>query len=179
MTTQRFNISFSFTVLIIQIILIAWQLKNNQVAEYSFSFEHYRLTITNWWNLVLLPVTAYICLQHSHKRILKAKKHKQAGENTLRLIGFILSFNFGATMAGCNYLNMEFYSLFMLACLFVISIKINVVRAECLMGFVLSMSVIYGAVISMLYALAIAILCYLINRIAVRLTELKPSQFAP
>lgn len=148
-------------VAVIQLIILLWQTFYLKVPNYHLLHDPELPSVSNWWNLLVLPLMTLICLKITQTRILKNQKN-HAEANTSALIGLVFAFNFGATVAGSYHLGMTAYVWMLLAALPIVSLFVRIYHAECILGLVFSISFVFGALSSLCFALCVAIVGYVL-----------------
>jgi len=155
----------AFITLIIWLLLI-WQNLHDGVPRHHLLNNADLPTISNWWGGIVLPALTWIALARLQKRILKAP-HSQASVLSKRIFaGFVLSLIYG-TVLSISFLNgYAEVSSVLFPSLLVIAIFIRVYREEFVLGFILSMSLTFGAVLPTIFAAVMALLSAMVYFLA-------------
>lgn len=161
----------TFAVALFMVVLLGWQHFHGGVPAHHLLAREDLPALSNWWGLLTLPALAWFLLG----RIERRRRGGQAGV-AVPAGGFAGSLLYGFTLALCFVSGRPEVSDLMAQGVFVIALFYPVYRAECVLGFVMGMSVFLGAVLPMIAALVFAavgaLLYHAIRFIWLRLTAL-------
>lgn len=117
-------------------------------------------TISDWFGGLLLPVLACGLLSLAGRRV------KATDSDGLRpvLIGLVAGMAFGVAMSVTFFSGHESITSYLFFGLLPLALFLPVYRPECLLGFVLGMSVTFGAVLPTLFGLIMALATFVIHR---------------
>jgi hypothetical protein len=99
--------------------------------------------ISNFWGLLWLPVLAWFVSGRVQKRA--ANLTTPFSKNVL--LGFFLALAYGALLAGCFRLGYDDATGYLFEGSFLLAVILPVYKAECLLGFVLGMTFVFGAIL--------------------------------
>ena len=160
MTKNHFPWLIALLIAGIQFAILGWQNEQHQSQFVSLLNNNDLPYVANEWSLLLLPILTVICLRLTNQRIVRFQK-RRAESTTYSLIGFVIAFNFGATLSGSYYLNMTDYAFALMLSVPLIALFVKCYRAECVLGFSLSMSIVFGGPMSLLLTLCLAVISFL------------------
>jgi len=159
MNKQQFSqIKWAFTALITLIIwsMLIWQYLHDGVPIHYLFRNPDLPAISNWWGGFILPVLSWVLVGRIQKRILKLSDLQSARHCKITLINFVISLIYGALLSLAFIYGYEEVSSVMFPGILVFAVFFKVYREEFLLGFILSMSVTFGAVLSTLFGSIIA-----------------------
>ena len=155
---QLSQFKFYFTGLITLTIgsLLIWQHLTEGVPSHYLLHRADLPAISNWWGALLLPVLSWLSLDRIHKRILTQSHVDTANYPANIILGFVCSLVYGAIVsasfamgfpdvAGVMFFGILFFSLFF-----------KVYREQYLLGFIIGMAYVFGAVLPTIFAVVIA-----------------------
>jgi hypothetical protein len=122
--------------------------------------------ISNWWSGLLIPLLSWFLLYRVQKRIVHNKcEEPQLPKQFGNIIaGFIAALCYGVLIA--IFFTYQFTSIpgFMLLGILLIAFLYPIHQSECLLGFILGMTVTFGAFIPTLVACIFSLIGFLIYR---------------
>lgn len=137
--------------------LLIWQYLHDGVPSHHLLQRADLPSISNWWGGVLLPVLSWVSFTRIQKRILKAPLAKNSLLIKQTFISFIFSFMYGALLS-ITFLNgYSDVSSALLSGILFFAIFFKIYRAEFIIGFILSMSFTFGAVLPTIFGAIIAL----------------------
>ncbi len=118
---------------------------------------------SNWFALLVLPLLGVVLAFRA-----KSAKDGQASSlfSPTLAVGTVGSLAYGAALAASFHLGLEQVSLVLFLGLFFCSIAFPVYRAEYIFGFVVGMTVAFGSVIPLAFALFFATISFAFRRVA-------------
>lgn len=118
---------------------------------------------SNWLSLLILPLLGIILAVRTN-----ALQARQPGNVPLSTVaaGAAGSLAYGAALAASFHFGLEKVSLVLFAGLFLLSIALPVYRAEYIFGFVTGMTIAFGSVIPLAFALVFATISFLVRSAA-------------
>lgn len=140
----------SALALLLALIHLGWEYTHGGVAVHHFLNRADMPAISNWWGLLVIPALAWLLVGRIQCRL------RQRGASTRgALAGFLGALAWGAALATAFAMNQEAVTYLFLGA-FAVSLLVPTYRAECILGFVLGMTFIFGAVLPTMIALVIA-----------------------
>jgi hypothetical protein len=118
---------------------------------------------SNWLSLLILPLLGIIVAVRA--KSLQAGQPSNVLSSTLTA-GAAGSLVYGAALAASFHFGIEQLSLALFAGLFLLSIALPVYRAEYIFGFVTGMTITFGSVIPLTFALVFATISFVVRRAA-------------
>ncbi|TRX53397.1 hypothetical protein [Thalassomonas sp. M1454] len=152
----KIKIYFTGTITLIMLALLMWQYFHNGVPSHHLLHNADYPAISNWWGLLVLPALSWLLLERVHKQTL-TKSDQEIKYPTNRLVGFGLALLYGAGMSIAFATGNTEISSVMFPGILVIALFFKVYREEYILGFILSMSIVFGAVLPTIFATIIAI----------------------
>jgi len=156
--------------------MLIWQYLHDGVPSHHLLHRADLPAISNWWGGLLLPSLSWFLLGRIGNRIQQQSSDKTIGYQKNLLIGFVCSLLYGAllSLAFLNGLTQISSSLFF--GILLIAIFIRVYREQFILGFILSMSITFGAVLPTIFAsligIASAIVYFIVQFIRQKLSQL-------
>ena len=119
---------------------------------------------SNWLSLIVLPVLGIVLAVRA-----KSDEGAQAGSilSPTLVAGTLGSLAYGAALAASFHFGLAQVSLVLFLGLFLFSVALPVYRAEYTFGFVVGMTITFGSVIPLAFALAFATISFAVRRAAV------------
>lgn len=160
MLKPHFRIAFTALVLLFVIAVLAREHLNGGVVTHHFMHRADMPGMSNWWSLLLLPALSWFLVGRMQKRV-TAESHRIFTSAKLPInvvLGFLAALAYGiALSAGFSfgYGNLTGY---LFQGLILVALLLPIYRAECLLGFVLGMSVVFGAMIPIVFGSLLAAL---------------------
>jgi len=138
-------------------VLLAWQHFNGGVISHHILHRGDLPAVSNWWGILLLPTLTWFLVG----RITKREEGLTSKAVIIRLTGSLLY----GTLLSVAFLNgLEALTSLMGPGLLVLALFIPIYRAEHLLGFILSMTFTFGAILPTVFAAVVALLAYVIYR---------------
>lgn len=161
-----YNRTLYFTAILTIAIwaLLGWQHFNGGVPSHHLLADEKLPEISNWWGALLLPLLTPLLLHRIRKRIFRHSHTEQETVKTLKgsLYNFLGSIIFGTLLSICFTLNYHDITGYMVLGLLAFAIFFPIYRGECLLGFVIGMTLTFGAVIPTGFGIMMAFLGLLI-----------------
>ncbi len=138
--------------------ILAWTHYHGGVPSHHLLQRKDLPAISNWWGGILLPLLAWITMYRISKRL---KNKGSGGEAMKRLIrniafGFSGSLLFGIVLSVCFTLGYNDFTGYMVDSLLLLFFLLPIFRSEYLLGFVIGMTITFGAVLPTAFALLVA-----------------------
>ena len=146
----------SFVTLTIWSMLI-WQYLHEGVPSHHLLRRADLPAISNWWGGILLPVLSWVMLGRIQKRILQTPFAEAPLLSKQTFISFVLSLIYGAMLSFTFFNGYSDVSSVMFPGILFFAIFFRVYREEFILGFILSMSVTFGAVLPTIFGAIIAL----------------------
>ncbi len=141
--------------------LLAWRHFHDGVPAHHVLHNPDLSRISDWFGGVLLPVLAWWLLGLAGRRV-------QAGASPGLgpvIVGLVTGLAFGAAMAVTFFTGHQQVTSYLFFSLLPLALFLPVCRPECLLGFVLGMSVTFGAVLPTLFGSLMALATFVIHRL--------------
>lgn len=145
-----------FVTLTIWATLI-WQYLHEGVPNHHLLQRADLPAISNWWGGVLLPVLSWLALARIQKRILKSPPENKPLLFRQVSISFYISLLYGAMLSLFFVYGYSEVTSVMFPGILFFAIFFRVYREEFILGFILSMSFTFGAVLSTIFGTLIAL----------------------
>lgn len=147
--------------------LLAWEHAHGGVASHHLLHRSDMPAISNWWGGLLLPALTWFLLGRIHRRSVD-QPGKEAGATNYvpsAVGGFAGALLYGVLLSAFFTLEYSALTSYMFQGLFLLALFLPIYRAEYMLGFVLSMTVTFGAVLptiigSIVAGIAAVLYCY-------------------
>lgn len=137
--------------------LLFWQYFNEGVPSHYLLQNPEYPELSNWWGAILLPVLAWALLRLIKNRLVSSPEESRPLLLKKVIISLVISLIYGAILSlSFLYGYAEVSSILFPGILF-FALFFRVYRAEFILGFILSMSFVFGAVLPTLFAALIAL----------------------
>lgn len=156
---KKFQLLATLTVMLFVGSVLLWMHYHGGVPIHHILQRKNLPAISNWWGGILLPLFCWYSCYKIEQRINKHFFDKQNLNRAIKnsLLGFVGALIFGTTLAVSfnygysNFLNYQVDSLLLLFFL------VPIFRSEYLLGFILGMTITFGAILPTAFALVVAI----------------------
>jgi len=139
--------------------LLTWQHFNGGVPGHHLFADPSRPLISNGYGAVLLPVLTWGLLSLTRRRV-----HATGSGLTPVVIGLVAGIAYGAAMAITFFSGLDDLTSTLFFGLLPLALVLPVYRPESLLGFVLGMSVGFGAVLPTIFGTLMALATFVIHR---------------
>lgn len=161
------NIKFYITAVVTIAIwwLLAWEYTHGGFQSHHILRRKDLPELQNWWGGFLLPALTWFLLNRIEKRPASLQSQKV-------VLGFLGAFIIAASIITLVHFDIHNIPRYLLICILIIALFYPIYRSECLLGFILGMTVSFGAVLPMFIGSVLAIigfLIYYLKRQAMRL----------
>ena len=157
---QQIRLVFTGIVTLAIWILLFWQYTHDGVPSHHFLQRADLPAMSNWWGGLILPAISWFLLGRTHQRILAQEAPVQRYPLSI-IAGFVLAFLY-AVMISILFLNNSELTGQIFLGIFLIAVFIKVYREECVLGFVISLSYTFGAIIPLVFAIIFSLASALI-----------------
>jgi len=156
---QLSTLKWSFVGLITLTIwtLLLWQYLHAGVPSHYLLQRADLPEISNWWGGILLPFLTWLALARIQKRIIKLPKDQAPRHCVQALISFIIALCYGAMLSLSFVKGYTDISAILFPAILVFALFFKVYREEFILGFILSMSITFGAVLPTIFGAVIAL----------------------
>ena len=161
--TKRTRIILTLAVAAYEMVHLGWEYAHGGVVSHHILQRPDLPAISNWWGLVLLPVLAWFLIGRMQARNAQQSKAFPSRDMTLR---FVVALAYGAGLATSFTLAYESLTTTLFFSLFALALVTALYRAELVLGFVLGMSFVFGAVLPTIIAGIFAGLSWLLHGLA-------------
>jgi hypothetical protein len=161
--TMRTRIILTLAVAAYEMVHLGWEYAHGGVVSHHILQRPDLPAISNGWGLVLLPVLAWFLIGRMQARNAQQSKAFPSRDMTLR---FVAALAYGAGLATAFSLGYESVTTALFFSLFALALLTALYRAELVLGFVLGMSFVFGAVLPTLIAGIFAGLSWLLHGLA-------------
>jgi hypothetical protein len=147
--------------------LLAWEHTHGGVANHHLLHRSDLPAISNWWGGLLLPVLTWFLLGRIVRRSVGQPGKEAGAPNYLQRagIGFAGALLYGVLLSTFFTLGYSVLTGYMFQGLFLLALFLPIFRAEYILGFVMGMTVTFGAVLptivgSLVAGVATVMYCY-------------------
>ncbi|TVR94333.1 MAG: hypothetical protein EA418_10380 [Wenzhouxiangellaceae bacterium] len=140
--------------------LLAWRHVHDGVPAHHLLHNPALPRVSDWFGAVLIPLLTWCLLGLSRRR------KEDAGSQSLQLalVGLLAGLAYGAAMSVSFFSGHEQITGYLFFGLLPLALFLPVYRPECLLGFILGMSVVFGAVLPTLFGSIMALATFVIHR---------------
>ena len=162
----RVRIYFTGIVAIVICSILTWNYYHGGVPSHHILAKEDLPKISNLWGALLLPLLTWFLLYRVQKRIF-LQHDANAELSTLKqaIYTFTISLVYGVAIACFFSFGYSDMTKNMMLGIFAIALFFPVYRAECLLGFVLGMTVTFGAILPTGIGSIIAIIAFVLFRV--------------
>ncbi len=157
---RQWRVCVTMLVVLLELVHLAWEHFHGGVRIHHFLARSDMPAMSNWWGLMVLPVLAWLVTGRLQKRIaLNTGGEDAASKFPVRVVvGFAGALLFGTLLSVSFTRGDETIAAYLFQCILLLALLLPVYRAECLLGFVLGMTVTFGAVLPTIVGSIIAAL---------------------
>jgi hypothetical protein len=164
---RRRRLCFTALVLLADVCDLAWEHFHGGVVSHHILHRADLPAISNWWGVLLLPALTWFLISRVQRRLgpPSVGEEKASTAKIYVAIRFFGSSLLGILLAISFTFHLESVSSYGFYGILVLAILLPVYRAECVLGFVLSMAFTFGAVLPIAAGSVIAALSAIIHRL--------------
>lgn len=163
---RNLRLIITFVVAVLIFSLLIWNYFHGGVASHHILDKKNLPAISNWWSGILLPILTWILLSRIKSRIEKQTgsggQYKSLMTNTLAR--FTIGLIFGIILSVSFVYNFKPFMDNVLYLLLIISFFIPIFFSEFMLGFVLGMTYVFGAILPTAFILIMAAGGFIIYR---------------
>lgn len=150
-------------VLIAELACLAWEYFHGGVPSHHFLHRADMPSISNWWGALVLPVLTWYLVGRIQRRVTTlANGNAMPALPTSVIAGFGSALLFGVAMSICFVSGYKTGTEYLFMAMLLAAVLLPVFRAECVLGFVLGMAFVFGAILPTLIGSIIATISALI-----------------
>lgn len=175
MQIQQFNnIRLVLTALVSIAIwaVLIWQFNHGGVPNHHFLRRPDFPAISNWWGAALLPILTWWLSGTVKNRLIKEASEKPELTTTIMLdakqvmVNFVLALVYGTVLSQTYILGHSDISSVLFPAILAFAVFFKVYRAEYVLGFILSMSLVFGAVLPTMFGTIMAVTAFALHTLA-------------
>ncbi|MCW8832302.1 MAG: hypothetical protein OQK09_02830 [Colwellia sp.] len=167
---SRIQINFTGAVVIITCAFLLWQYVNGGVPNHHLLHRADLPAISNWWGLVVLPALTWLLLMRINKRVLEQHQQKSEQESKQEtdkspsniVTSLVVAMIYGGVMSSFFVFGKQELTGIMFQGIFVLALFFRLYREEFVLGFILSMSFAFGAVLPTIFACVIGLAAFIL-----------------
>lgn len=144
------RIKAAAAILLALALMLAWQHMHGGVPAHHLLADPSLPAVSNWWGLAIMPPLGWYLAGRIERR--------ERPESALK--GLLGAGLFGASLSLCFALGRGDLCGYLMLALLPLALFYPVYRAECVLGFVLSMSLVFGPVLPVLVGAVLALAGY-------------------
>ena len=137
--------------------LLLWQYLHAGVPSHYLLQRADLPEISNWWGGILLPFLTWLAMSRVQKRIVASPAESRLRLGKLVLISFMLALCYGAMLSIAFVKGYTDISAVLFPAILIFALFFRVYREEFILGFILSMSITFGAVLPTIFGAVIAL----------------------
>jgi len=150
--------------LLAELIHLAWEHVHGGIIRHHILNRSDLPAISNGWGIVLLPVLTWYLLGRINRRSAPPVGGRTGALPRSVMVGFAGALLFGILLSSCFALRHTTLTEYLFQGLLLLALLLPVYRAEGVLGFVLGMTFVFGAVLPTAIASIIAALSMLLHR---------------
>lgn len=166
---SRQRLVITILVLLATMAHLAWEFFHGGVITHHILRRRDLPGISNWWGLLVLPALTWFLLGRIQRRIALSSTPPGRPSPTLLsravLIGAAGGLLFGALLSTAFVLRQQDLAFYVLVSIVLLAILLPIYRAECVLGFVLAMTFVFGALLPTMIATILAAVSALLHRV--------------
>jgi len=162
------RLAFSALVMLVTLAMLAWEHFNGGVKTHHLMQSAAMPSISNVWNLLLLPAIAWFLSGRIERRITRPHMRHSSGIEKISptiAAGFVGALLVGSLLSIFFAFGNEDITAVIFFGMLLTALVLPVYRAEYVLGFVLSMTFIFGAFIPLAIGSIIAVIAATIQRL--------------
>jgi hypothetical protein len=161
--TMRTRIILTLAVAVYEAVHLGWEYRHGGVVSHHILQRPDLPAISNWWGLILLPVLAWCLIGR-----MQARDNMQSLRFPSRamMLRFLAALLYGAGLAAAFSLGLESVTSALFFALFALAVAFPLFRAEYVLGFVVGMTFVFGAVLPTIIACIFAAISAVLHRLA-------------
>lgn len=126
---------------------LAWEHFHGGVRRHHLLHRADLPSVSNGWGLLLLPALAWYLIGRIDRRRGRLEEGRPGPLRNSVIMGFAGALLFGLLLSGCFTFRYETWAGILFQGLFLLALVLPVYRAECVLGFVVGMTFVFGAVL--------------------------------
>lgn len=154
----RLRASITASVLVAELAHLAWEHLNGGIVSHNLLDRADLPAISNAWGMVLLPALAWFASGRVQERVARDSRTEGAARRlpTGVITGFVGSLSLGILLSVAFSNGYETMASSLFLGMFGLAVLLRVYRSEYLLGFVLGMTFVFGAVLPTLIGSLVA-----------------------
>lgn len=146
--------------------MLIWQFNHEGVPSH-YLFQNPELPeLSNWWGGLILPALSWFTLSRIQKTLLSLPNEHAAQHAKKVAIQFIIALAYGAMLSYAFVHGYKSFTSVMFPAILAFALFFKVYKEEFILGFVLSMSITFGAILPMMFGIIIAVASFIVHAIA-------------
>ncbi len=164
-TLKMMKIYLIGSVSFYQFILLFWEHFNGGVVSHHFLQRSDLPVISNWWGVVVLPVLALLTVIRIDKRIKSQPVSSPSSNSFLKsaLVSFLLMLSVTICQSFAFHLGYHNITMYLALLVLISGLFLPIYRIECILGYVIGASFVFGAVIPLIGILVIGLISVISN----------------
>lgn len=151
--------------LLAELIHLAWEHFHGGILRHHILNRSDLPAISNGWGIVLLPALTWYLMGRISRRSVPSADGRPGALPRSVMVGFAGALLFGLMLSGGFALRQTTLTAVLFQGLLLLALLLPVYRAECVLGFVLGMTFVFGVVLPTAIASIIAALSMLLHRV--------------
>ena len=146
--------------------MLIWQFNHEGVPSH-YLFQNPELPeLSNWWGGLILPALSWFTLSHVQKVLLSLPNEDAVHHAKKVAIHFLIALGYGAMLSYAFVHGYKSFTSVIFPAILFFAIFFKVYKIEFILGFILSMSITFGAVLPMIFGTIIAIASFIVHAVA-------------
>lgn len=141
-------------------LLLTWEYFNGGIPSHHLLHRSDLPAISNAWGGIVLPVVSWFLLGLTLKDVNSENKDKPSAKTAL--VGFIAAVIYGGLLSFTFVNGIEALSGILFPGVLVLALFFKLYRAECILGFIVSMMWVFGAILPTIFGFVTALAAFII-----------------
>lgn len=150
--------------LLAELIHLAWEHFHGGIIRHHILNRSDLPAISNAWGAVLLPLLTWYLIGRALKRVAPVEDGRPGRLPNQVLFGFAGALLFGLLLSGSFALRQSALTEVLFQGMLLLALLLPVYRAECVLGFILGLTFVFGVVLPTAIASIVAMLSMLLHR---------------
>ncbi|WP_299763619.1 hypothetical protein [uncultured Dokdonia sp.] len=148
--TFKNRLVITLVVSILMWAFLAWDYFHEGVPTHYILHNDAYPGFSNWWGAITIPIVTWGLLYLVYLRTLKEETKNNTSSTIYGFIGFFL---YAALLSYSFTTGSETIPMYMTLSLIVASFFVPIYRPECLLGYILGMTYVFGAILPLLFGI--------------------------
>lgn len=153
----KIRIYFTGVVTFTMLAILMWQSSHQGVPNHHLLQRADYPAISNWWGVLVLPFLSWVLIGRIHRQSLLEGRKEKITYPIHRVIGFSLALFYGGGLSVAFAVGYPDIAAILFQGILAFALFFKIYREEHILGFILGMCLVFGAVLPTLFATIIAL----------------------